>query len=72
VKPPKDAEPAKEDLLRVRQQVMAPGDCLAHVPEARWKIARATREQFQPIVVESSQQGTRWQHRDPGRCQLDR
>ena len=72
VKPPtKTARRRKSDLLVARQQVVAPGDRVAHRPLALGRVAPAPGQQRQP-PRQAGQQGRRREEGAPGGGQLDR
>ena len=65
-----DREPAEEALLLGCQQVVAPGDGIAHRLLPRRQVARASGQQRQPVLKSREQRCGR-EHLDPRRGQLD-
>ena len=66
-----DRQAPEERLLRRREQPIAPGDRLPQRPLPVRQVARAARQQSEPLVEPGEQGGGR-QRRDPRRRQFDR
>ena len=66
-----DRQPAEQPLLRRRQQVVAPGDGVAHRLLPLGKVAIAAGQQGQPAIEPVEQRADR-KHAQAGRRQLDR
>ncbi len=66
----KDGEPAKQGLLLCGEQIVAPGDGIAHRPLPGRRVQSATGQQRQPLLQPGEQRTWR-EDLDPGGGQLD-
>jgi hypothetical protein len=64
-----DGQASKQRLLLERQQVVAPGDCLAQGAVARWRVENR-RLQIEPSL-ETGQEHRWWQQSRARRGELD-